>query len=379
MDQHNPLKKRRNRMITWIILSVIALIAIAVVTFFNLPKFGSVSKGERLERVKASSNYRNGSFQNLHETKQVTSEGGILSAMGDFLFSKKERLEPESALPVMKPDLSNLDRKEDLLVWFGHSSYLFQIDGYRILVDPVFFDASPVSFYNKPFKGTNVFKPEDIPDIDFLVISHDHWDHLDYQTVTALKERIGTVVCGLGVGQHFERWGFDKSAIVEMDWNENHSFDNGLTIHCLPTRHFSGRSPKLNQSLWASYLIDTKQHKIYIGGDGGYDSHYADIGNRFEDIDLAILENGQYSENWKYIHLLPGNIVPAFNDLKAKRLFTVHHSKYALANHPWDEPIKNVVSFAKQNSINLLLPMIGEKVKLIDDQPYINKWWEGIE
>lgn len=366
-------------MIVWVILSVIVVAAIAFVVFITLPKFGNTPKGERLERVKNSANYRNGSFQNLHDTQQITSEGGILSAMADFLFNKKERLEPGSPLPVMKTDLWKLDREEDMLVWFGHSSYLFQIDSCRILVDPVFFDASPVSFYNKPFKGTNIFKPEDMPDIDYLIISHDHWDHLDYKTVTALRERTGTVICSLGVGQHFERWGFDKTAIVEMDWNEEHTFGNGVTIHCLPARHFSGRGPNLNQSLWASYLVDTKQHKVYIGGDSGYDTHYADIGKRFEDIDLAILENGQYNKDWKYIHLLPETIVRAFGDLKAKRLFTVHHSKYALANHPWDEPLKNVVSFAERDSLNLLLPMIGEKVRPTAPTSYINRWWEGIE
>lgn len=372
-------KKRKLKMIMWIVLSVITIVVIAIVIFINQPQFGSNPKGERFERVKSSPNYRNGSFQNLHETKQITSDGGYLSTIGDFLFSKKERLYPESALPVMKADLWKLNREDDILVWFGHSSYLLQIDGFRILVDPVFFDASPMPFYNKPFKGTNVFSPDDIPEIDYLIVSHDHWDHLDYKTVTALKERIGKVVCGLGTGQHFERWGFDKSAIIELDWNENYTFDSGFMIHCLPARHFSGRKGFSNQSLWVSYLIDTKLHKVYVGGDSGYDSHYADIGKQFGEIDLAILENGQYNKDWGQIHMLPEQVVQAFKDLNAKKLFTVHHSKFALAYHPWDEPLKNIVSFAEQNSINLILPMIGEQVNLIDNQSYINRWWEGIE
>lgn len=366
-------------MILWFIFSAIAIIGIAFVIFINQPQFSSTPKGKRLERVKNSPNYKNGSFQNQHDTRQITSDRSYISVIADFLFAKKERLEPKSALPTTRTDLWKLDKDEDILVWFGHSSYLFQIDGFRILVDPVFFDASPISFYNKPFKGTNVFSPDDIPKIDYLIISHDHWDHLDYRTVTALKERIGKVICGLGTGQHFEYWGFDKSAIIELDWNENYVLDNGLTIYCLPARHFSGRKGFSNQSLWASYLIDTKQHKVYIGGDSGYDTHYADIGKQFEKIDLAILENGQYNKDWEQIHMLPEYLVKAFRELNAKRLFTVHHSKYALASHPWDEPLKNIVYFAKKDSINLILPMIGEKVKLIDNQSYINKWWEGIE
>lgn len=372
-------KKRKLKMILWFIFSAFAIIGIAFVIFINQPPFGSTPKGKRLERVKNSPNYKNGSFQNQHDTRQITSDRSYISVIADFLFAKKERLEPKSALPTTRTDLWKLDKDEDILVWFGHSSYLFQIDGFRILVDPVFFDASPISFYNKPFKGTNVFSPADIPKIDYLIISHDHWDHLDYRTVTALKERIGKVICGLGTGQHFEYWGFDKSTIIELDWNENYVLDNGLTIYCLPARHFSGRKGFSNQSLWASYLIDTKQHKVYIGGDSGYDTHYADIGKQFEKIDLAILENGQYNKDWEQIHMLPEHIVKAFRELNAKRLFTVHHSKYALANHPWDEPLKNIVSFAKKDSINLILPMIGEKVKLIDNQSYINRWWEGIE
>jgi L-ascorbate metabolism protein UlaG (beta-lactamase superfamily) len=239
--------------------------------------------------------------------------------------------------------------------------------------------ASPVSFFNKPFKGTDVYKPEDIPEIDYLIISHDHWDHLDYNTVMALKDRIGKVICGLGVGAHFEYWGFDKEDIIELDWNESASLNNGFKVYCLPARHFSGRGLSPNQSLWASYLIETPTQKIYIGGDSGYDTHYAEIGKQFGNIDLAILENGQYDKDWRYIHLLPENIIRAFKDLNAKKLFTVHHSKYALGNHPWDEPLKNISSFAERDSINLILPMMGEKVNLNDSIHAINKWWEGIE
>lgn len=370
---------RKAKKIMWVILSIIVVLVAVGIIFMSRPQFGSTPKGERLERVKNSPNYRDGKFQNLHETQQITSEGGFFSAMGDFLFKKKERLRPKSALPVIKTNLWELNRDDDLLIWFGHSSYLLQIDGLRILVDPVFVDASPVSFYNKPFKVTNIYAPDDIPEIDFLVISHDHFDHLDYKTVAALRNRVGKIVCSLGVGQHFERWGFDMANVVEMDWNERRTFDNGVVLHCLPTRHFSGRSLNLNQSLWASFLFEMPLQKIYIGGDGGYDAYYAEIGRQFGEIDLAILENGQYNKDWRYIHFLPEDIIRTFKDLNAKRLFTVHHSKYALAYHPWDEPLKNIASFAERDSINLILPMIGEPVDLNREGAYVNRWWEGIE
>ena len=365
----------------WIVVSVIVSIGLIVVVFIHQTKFGRTPKGERLERVKNSPNYYDGKFQNINATEQITSEKGFLGVISDFIFRKKERLYPENALPVMKTDLWKLDRDRDVIVWFGHSSYLLQTDGIRVLVDPVFYEASPVSLYNKPFEGVNVFKPEDIPDVDYLVITHDHWDHLDYKTVIALKERIGKVVCGLGVGEHFEYWGFNTSDIIELDWQEDYADGNGVRIYCLPARHFSGRSLFPNQSLWASFLIDTRKSKVYIGGDSGYDTHYAEIGERFGPIDLAILENGQYDSDWSLIHALPEHIVKAFKELNAQSLFTVHHSKYALANHPWDEPLKNISSMAERDSIHLLLPMIGEEVELKDSVSYINRWWEssGVE
>lgn len=363
----------------WVILSVLIIIGIAVTIFVNRPSFGRTPRGERLERVKNSPHYSDGKFQNIHTTRAITSDRGYPGAISDFLFGKKERIYPETALPVIKEDLWKLNREDNLLVWFGHSSYLLQIDGVRILVDPVFYDASPVSFFNKYFKGTDVFRPEDIPEIDYLIISHDHWDHLDYKTVTALKDRIGKVICGLGVGEHFERWDFQKTAIVELDWNEDYTSGDGVIIHCLPARHFSGRGLPSNQSLWASFLIETKQRKVYIGGDSGYDTHYAEIGEKFGPIDLSILENGQYDKNWSQIHLLPEYHAQVFKELQAKSLFTVHHSKFALANHPWDEPLKKIVKTAERDSINLILPMIGEVVQLKDNLAYINRWWETVK
>lgn len=365
--------------IMWIILSIIAVLTVSIILFLNSPSFGRTPTGERLMLVKNSPNYRDKKFQNLHETQQITSDKSYIEIMFDFLFVKKERLRPTKALPVVRTDLWQFERNEDILVWFGHSSYLLQIDGVRILVDPVFSGAaSPVSFFNKPFKGTDVVQPGDIPEVDYLFISHDHWDHLDYKTVMALKDRIGKVICGLGVGEHFDRWGFEKENIIELDWNQDITLHNGLTIYCLPARHFSGRGLKPNQSLWASYLVKTPSRTIYIGGDGGYDTHYAEIGKQFDDIDIAILENGQYNEQWRYIHLLPEQIIPAFKDLGGKRLFTVHHSKFALGYHPWDEPLKNITAFAEKDSVDLIQPMMGEVVNLNDSTYMINKWWEGI-
>jgi len=373
------VKKEKIYRMMWIILSVVILLATAVIIFIDQPKFGRTPRAERMERIKASPNYRDGKFQNLHVTQQITSDRGFFGSLMDFVFRNSKSLRPHESLPVVKTDLRKLNKKEDLLVWFGHSTYLMQVDGKRMLVDPVFYEASPVSFINKPFKGVDVYSPEDIPDIDFLIISHDHWDHLDHKTVTALKDRIKTVICPLGVGEHFEYWGFAKDRIVELDWNENATLEDGFTVYCLPARHFSGRGLSPNQTLWASFLMQTPSQRIYVAGDGGYDTHFAEIGEQFPGIDLAVLENGQYDQDWKYIHLLPEQLAQTAKDLKAKKVFTVHNSKYALAKHAWQQPLNTVEEVIEKDSLNFITPMMGEVVSLRDSSQVFQRWWENLE
>ncbi len=361
----------------WITLSGILVLSATAAVFFNQESFGRSPRGERLERIKNSPNYHDGKFHNLSPTKQITSEKSKISTMADFLFRKVKDLRPEMDLPTIKTDLKRFGQDENVLVWLGHSSLFIQTNGKRFLVDPVLVKASPVSFVNKPFKGTKIYTPDDIPDIDYLMITHDHWDHLDYNTVKRLKDRTGKVICPLGVGEHLEHWGFDKDRIVELDWNENFVFDNTVTIHCLSARHFSGRGLSPNKTLWASFMLQTPSKNIYISGDGGYDTHFADIGNRFE-IDLAIVENGQYNEGWKFIHLMPEDLVTTAKDLNAKKMMTGHNSKYALGKHSWHEPLENISKAAERDSLNLLTPMIGEAVYLNDTIQVFKKWWSTV-
>lgn len=357
------------------ILVVAAVLLAAAVVFLNSPSFGRLPRGKRLARIECSPNFSNGKFRNQHTTPLFTSGRSRIGTMWNMLTSPSPRVRPQKALPVLKTDLSTLDPLQDLLVWFGHSSYLMQIAGKRILVDPVFCSASPIPFFNKPFAGTDAYAPDDMPDIDYLVITHDHWDHLDYRTVKRLKDRIDTVVCGLGVGEHFEYWGFDPARIVELDWNEQAAFSGEFTFHCLPARHFSGRGLTSCLTLWASFLLETPGRKIFIGGDGGYDTHFADIGVRFGEIDLAVLENGQYNTDWKYIHLMPEYLLRVASELKAKRLLTVHHAKYALARHPWDEPLENALKASYADSLEMIVPRIGKPLALRDTLPPVIVWW----
>lgn len=347
-----------------IILLILVTIQIISLLVMNQPKFGRLPRGERLERIKQSPNYREGQFHNQHPTPQMTSEGGRARAMWDFIFEKRERNRPEEPIKAIKSDLKNLPVSEDLLVWFGHSSYLLQLNGSTFLIDPVFEDASPFSFINKPFKGTQIYAADDMPNVDYLIITHDHWDHLDYKTIIKLKPRIGKVIVPLGVGEHFEYWGFPVEDLIEMDWQESAILPSGDTITALPTRHFSGRDFRSNRTLWASYMLQSREKNIYIGGDGGYDSHYLDIASQFPDIDIALMENGQYNKDWRYIHLMPSDLLQAIKDLNPKFTLPGHNSKYALAKHPWDEPINNMREAAPVLPSTILLPTIGEIITI---------------
>ena len=225
-----------------IILYLFVLIFIAAVAFLKQAKFGKLPSGKRLEKIKQSVNYKNGSFQNLSHTPALSEGVGFFTVLKEFLFNKNKRVKPVDTIPSIKTDLLNLDPAKDILVWFGHSSYFMQIDKKRILVDPVFSGAaSPVSFNIKAFKGTDIYTADDIPEIDFLFISHDHWDHLDYKTVLQLKPKIKKIICAPGVGAHLEFWGFDKNNIIEKDWNETIDLGEGFVVNTAPGRHFSGR------------------------------------------------------------------------------------------------------------------------------------------
>lgn len=348
----------------YISLIIIGLLILSAVIFISLPRFGRLPQGERLKRVEQSPNYRDGEFRNLSVTPQLTSDKSRARTMFDFLFEKRERNRPDAAMPAVKCDLKNLPPDKNLIVWFGHSSYFLQINGKRILIDPVFYDASPLSFFNKPFKGTDIYKAEDLPSIDYLIITHDHWDHLDYKVVIKLKDRIGKVVCPIGVGEHFEYWGYDVDKLIELDWNEQSELDAQIEVHCLPARHFSGRTFKANRTLWASFLLKTPTQTIYLSGDGGYDDHFKAVAREFPCIDYAIMENGQYNKDWRYIHLMPDDLVKAIKDLNPRNVFTGHNSKYALAKHPWNEPMEKIAAKAAEFSIPLLTPAIGEVVVL---------------
>lgn len=344
------------------------------------PQFGKAPAGKRMERLRQSPNYKDGKFRNIHHTPNLSEGYSMTKVLYNFIFGKFPRTRPENGIPSVKTDLKHLPVNENVLVWFGHSSYFIQLNGKRFLIDPVFSgNASPLPNTNKSFKGTDIYATEDMPEIDFLLITHDHYDHLDYPTIKKLKPRIKQVICGLGVGAHFEHWHFDPEKIVEKDWNGKFEIDDDFMLYTAPARHFSGRGLTRNNTLWLSFILQTPGLKLYLGGDSGYDTHFADIGKRFGGFDLALLDNGQYNPAWQAIHMLPNEGLKAAKDLKTKRLFPVHSSKFKLASHPWDEPLKTIAELNEKGyHFPLVTPKIGEVVYLNDNGQVFSRWWEDI-
>lgn len=362
-------------------LVILLVSGIALYLFLQHPKFGKAPSGERLALIQKSPNYKNGKFENINFTPDLAEGHGYFDVMYNFFFKKIERKIPSDFIPSVKTNLFEIPVDQDVLVWFGHSSYYIQLAGKRFLIDPVFSgNASPIPGTTKSFKGTDIYKVEDLPEIDYLLITHDHYDHLDYETILKLKPKTKKIICALGVGAHFEFWGFANDSIIEKDWNEKIELDQHITLYTAPSRHFSGRSFKRCNTLWTSFILETKDFKMYLGGDSGYDTHFAEIGTKFGPFDIALIDNGQYNAAWKYIHNLPEDVIKAMQDLNAKRVFPVHSSKFALSLHPWDEPLIKVTELNLQspNPIPLITPKIGEIVELKNNQQEFQQWWKGI-
>ena len=372
--------------ILFYLLIIVIVFAISIYLFMKTPVFGALPSGKSLEKVKNSKNYIDGEFRNKEKTELLTdTKKTPIKRLLEFAFEKDpEGTVPKIALPSVKTDLKTLDPNEDLIVWFGHSSLFIQITGKKILVDPVFSKyASPVPFSNKAFEGTNIYTVDDLPEIDILLITHDHYDHLDYPTVKKLKEKVAKVIVPLGVDAHFLRWDFDEEKIVTVDWDDEVTIDDNLKIYALETRHFSGREfSNRNQSLWVSYLIEEKYndnlYRLFLSGDGGYSPRFKGFKEKFQNIDLAVMEAGQYNEEWALIHSLPEDIIKEVRDMEVTKLFPIHNSKFKLSKHPWDEPLRKLDDFTINTNIQLLTPMIGEKLYLHKENSF-KKWWENLE
>ncbi|MNK09504.1 metal-dependent hydrolase [compost metagenome] len=355
------------------IFVVIIVLAIIIVWVLNLPVFGKTPGGARLERLKKLANFKaDGTLENLSPTPMKPDSVSYWDMIVAMIKGNEERT-PKHELPHVTPDFSETTATK--LIWFGHSSYYLQIDGVKILVDPVFSErTSPISFIgSKNYEGTNFIKVEDFPALDIVLITHDHYDHLDYQSVLKLKDKTQVFITSLGAGTHLEHWGIPVDKIVELAWGEE-SITNGLKFTAAPARHFTGRLFKRNQTLWSAFILQGAKHKLYLGGDSGYDAHFKRTGDQYGPFDLAILECGQYNAYWPLIHMFPEQTVQAAQDLNAKVLLPVHWGKFTLAMHTWNEPIIRAVNKAQSENFKITTPLLGEPVILDENYPS-KEWW----
>jgi L-ascorbate metabolism protein UlaG (beta-lactamase superfamily) len=358
------------------------------------PVFGKAPGGARLQRILRSNHYKDNHFENVVPTT-VALEGVSFFKMMRDMRHRPASAQPDHAIPSVHTDLRALPKDRATIVWFGHSSYLLQINQTTILVDPVFSGhASPVSFLAKAYPGTGVYTAADMPEIDIMLLTHDHYDHLDYTTIRQLMPTTKHYCTSLGVGAHLESWGIAPEKITELDWWESWSagatgvgaaraggqsvdeaVDGRITFTATPARHFSGRSFKRAGTLWSAFVLKAGGYSLFLGGDSGYERHFKEIGERFGPFDLAILECGQYGKNWPYIHMLPEETVQAALDLRAAALMPVHWGKFTLSLHPWDEPILRVTVAAAERGMPVATPMIGEPVVVGEAYPHA-RWWE---
>lgn len=309
-----------------------------------------------------SPNWHDGSFHNLPDNylyaglkNEPLHAGGWLK----FFLSRGDGRYPPEPVPAQKIDLHDL--KDGEFVWLGHSSYLCRLAGKLICIDPVLASrASPAPFTIPAWPGSRPYAAQDFPFIDYLCISHDHWDHLDYEAVTSLN--YGQILCGKGVGAHFASWGLPPAR--EFDWHDRWQA-GPLQFVFTPSRHFSGRGFTRNQSLWGGFCVSSGSGgSFYFTGDGGYGSHFRDIGKNYGPFEMVFPDSGQYNRAWPTVHMFPEQAVLAVQDARGKTGSPAHIGKFTLSWHPWNEPAARFSKKARQTGTSFILPVIGQRCSL---------------
>ncbi len=372
------------KIIKWFFITISTMILIGALTgaaFLNFsPQFGGSVSNEQQKRYASTGHYAAGIFTNDEEIVMEINCHSI-TAMLKEMMSPDPNVAPPRNIEVEKIDPQTLIDHPDTLTritWLGHSSFLIETAGKKVLLDPVFGQyAAPHHWLGRArFNREMPITIAELSDIDVVIISHDHYDHLDYPSIDELKDKVGRFFVPLGVGNHLRRWNISEDRISELDWWQEESYED-LKIVLTPSRHMSGRGlTDQSATLWDSWIIQNSYTNIYFSGDGGYGKHFKEIGEKYGPFDVGLMECGQYNKLWKDVHLMPEETVLAADDVRAKFIVPIHWGSFALATHSWTDPVERVTKAAQQMNIPLATPRIGEPIELTDSvsvEP--NPWW----
>lgn len=360
------------KFLSWILL-------IAIFLFIGAYVVNRFVESTISEPIEATENYRDGQFHNA-TPRENPSIGKMLGIMTRWVTAEKTDPEPAKSLPLLQLTRSQLDKLSDdelHLVKLGHSSMLLKVYGAYWLIDPVFSDrASPFAFVGpKRFQSTPI-RIDDLPPIEKVLISHNHYDHLDKAAIEALASKAQQFLVPQGVEGDLQKWGVAREKIIRFSWWQELKTEKGLLVFA-PTQHFSGRGfNDGNKTLWGSWIIKTAGESLYFSGDSGYFDGFKAIGEKYGPFDLTMLEVGAYNSDWADIHMLPEEAVQAHIDLKGVAMLPVHNSTFDLAFHPWYEPLERVSAAAKKEQVKLITPLVGE-VFTAKQPPASEPWWLG--
>jgi L-ascorbate metabolism protein UlaG (beta-lactamase superfamily) len=329
--------------------------------------------------TRRSPNFQDGEFVNIDPPSGVSLDREEQRQIVWDLFASRTASRPPHQIPITAPAPAEPAATELSVCWFGHSSALIEIDGYRVLADPIWSRRCSPSQTVGPERLHEVPVPlEGLAAVDAVLISHDHYDHLDHETILGLaRTQRAPFVVPLGIGAHLRKWGIPQSRIVELDWHESHRIGE-LTLVCTPARHFSGRLFNRNNTLWASWVIAGPRHRSFFGGDTGYSKSFAEIGTEHGPFDLTLLPIGAYHRAWPDIHMNPEEAVRAHLDVAeadSGLLVPIHWATFRLAPHPWVEPVQRLLKAAGQQSIRVAVPRPGQRVEADTASP-IDPWWQ---
>jgi L-ascorbate metabolism protein UlaG (beta-lactamase superfamily) len=375
-------KSRLGRVLLAILAAALAIVVVLIGSTGWLDALGAAPTGERLARIRRSQNYRDGAFRNPDTTSLATT-GSTWITLRQWLGGREQRV-PPGPMPIVslsKANFAQLPGSGLRATWLGHSTVLVEIDGARILFDPVWARrASPSSLigpkrFHEPPLGL-----DDLPPLDAIVASHDHYDHLDCGVVRALARSAAQTrarfVVPLGVGAHLERWGVAADRITELDWSESTKV-GPLKLTATPARHFSGRGLNdRNHTLWASWSVAGPRHRVFHSGDTGPFAGFAGVGAEHGPFDLTFIKIGAYGDTWPDIHLTPEQAVDVHSKVRGKMLLPIHWGTFNLAFHAWDEPAERVV-IAAAESTRLVMPKPGESVEPATARS-VEKWWRAM-